>query len=344
MALTSKVLAIEAQSVFTSQGNNAITTMYVCNTSNVAAQFNMYAVPSGETADDTRLMYYQVPLAARDTYVIDSEKLVLGPGDAVYASVIDPVLLSTQGLADTAWGTTDEVYAAHWSSDRDQYLIGGAAGKLAYSYTGEDWEYVSALSNLGWPGNVPVNSITRAPYQKYLVVGDGGWSATSSDGISWENATAISSTSWGTDNIYAAATNGSVYIVVGENGKVATSTNAVDWTVQTQLTTTAWSTTDIWEVIWDGSRFMIGGEGGKIAYSADGASWTYVDSLATNLAWGATTRINTLVYSGSPSLGYLAVTRDSNRAATSLDGITWTYNNGLAAIGVSATPGSASAV
>jgi hypothetical protein len=317
--------------------------MYVCNTGNTAAQFNMYAVPSGETADESKLMYYQVPLASRDTYVIDSEKLVLGHGDSIYASVADPVLLSTQGLSDTGWGT-DEVFSAYWSSDREEYLIGGSAGKLASSKTGEDWEYIPALSGLGWPNSSYVNSITRAPYQKYLVVGDDGWMASSTDGISWENQNALSSTNWGNSSVYSSTTNGSIYIVVGENGKVATSIDTINWTVQTQLLTTEWSTTDIWEVMWDGSRFFIGGEGGKIAYSSDGATWVYVGSLANNIAWGASTRINTIVYSGSPSIGYLALTRDSNRAATSLDGLTWTYTNGLASIGTSATPGVARAV
>jgi hypothetical protein len=344
MALTSKVLTIVPESIFTSQGNNAITTMYVCNTSNAAAQFSMYAVPSGQTATNDKLMYYQVPLAAGDTYVIDSEKLVLGPGDALYASVIDPVLVATQGLADTGWGANAEVYTAYWSSDRSEYIVGGAGGKVAVSQTGEDWEYISELSTLGWTGNVNVNSITRAPYQKYLVVGDSGWMATSSDGVNWENAAVLRSSAWGVTDVYAAANNGSVYIIVGASGKIATSTNAVDWTLRTQLQTTGWSTSDIWSVIWDGDRFVIGGEGGKIAYSADGETWTYVNSLATNLAWGAATRVNALVYSGSPAAGYLAVTRDSNRAATSVDGNTWVYSNGLATIGTSGTPGSASAV
>ena len=340
MALTSTVLTTSANSVYTSSANSAITTMYVCNTGNIAVQFDLHAVPAGASADITNVIYYQVPLAARDTYVIDSEKLVLGPGDAIHGSVTDPALLAAQGLVDTAWGS-NTVTKIFWSVDRQQYLAAGVGGRLATSETGESWTYISGLTDISWPSNIQVNDISRISYQKYVVVGDGGWSASSTDGVTWDYTNAISSTTWGANDIKAVANNGSIYVAVGSGGRVATSLNGVNWQFQANLSQTGWGSSTAWSCIWDGERFLIGGDSGKLAYSGDGASWTYVASLANNLAWGTSTRVTGLVYSGSPTVGYLAVTRDSNRAATSLDGITWSYNNGLATVGDSVAPGAA---
>ena len=77
MALTSTVLTTNTASVFTSNGENAVTAIYLCNTGDTAIQFNIHAVPNGTMADNTNLIYYQVPLSGKDTYVIDSEKLIL---------------------------------------------------------------------------------------------------------------------------------------------------------------------------------------------------------------------------------------------------------------------------
>ena len=341
MALTSTLLATSANAVYTSSANSAITTMYVCNTGNIAVQFNLHAVPAGGSADVTNVIYYQVPLAARDTYVIDSEKLVLGPGDAIYGSVTDPALLAVKGLADTEWGT-NTVSRIFWSVDRQQYLAAGAGGRIATSDTGESWTYISGLTTQSWPANIAVNDITRISYQKYVVVGDGGWSASSTDGITWDYTTAISGTAWGANDIKAVANNGSIYLAVGSGGRVATSLNGINWQFQSNLSQTGWGSSTAWCCIWDGDRFYIGGDGGKLAYSADGVTWTYVSSLANNLAWGVNTRVTSIEYSGSPTVGYLVVSKDNNRAATSLDGTTWSYNNGLATIGDSVAPGSAS--
>jgi len=87
MALTSTVLTVTAASIFTSSGNSVVTAMYLCNTSEIVAQFCIYAVPSGGSANLTNAIYYQVPLTPYDTYVIDSEKLMLEDGDTLYANV-----------------------------------------------------------------------------------------------------------------------------------------------------------------------------------------------------------------------------------------------------------------
>ena len=108
MAFTSTILDVAPTSVFTSNGNTAITTMYVCNTGDIEVQFSIYAVPNGQTSTSNRAIYYKVPLTSHDTYVIDTEKLILEHGDALYADVLDPLSVRTVALMETEWQSTDQ--------------------------------------------------------------------------------------------------------------------------------------------------------------------------------------------------------------------------------------------
>ena len=87
MALLSTVLTANISSIYTSNGNSVVTTMYFCNTSNITTEFSLYAVPNGATAGITNAIYYMVPLTSYDTYVIDSERLMLENGDGIFANL-----------------------------------------------------------------------------------------------------------------------------------------------------------------------------------------------------------------------------------------------------------------
>jgi len=65
---------------------SAVTVVYICNGSGVNITFNVYAVPSGFSWGPSNIMYDTVELVAGDTYVIDSEKLILSPGDSLWAN------------------------------------------------------------------------------------------------------------------------------------------------------------------------------------------------------------------------------------------------------------------
>lgn len=338
MALTSTVLSVNIGNVYVSSNSNAITTMYFCNTGNSTAHFNVFAVPVNSDPGMNNVVYYQVPLTSHDTYVIDTEKLILEDGDRLCANIVDPAVLEEKGLFDSGWGS-NVVYAGMWSTDRTEYVIVGDGGKVAISQTGESWDYQPGIVNLGWPDDVKANDITRIPFLKYVVVGDSGWMAASADGINWGYQNALSSTAWGSTNINAIANNGSLYVAVGDQGSVATSINGSQWTVQNGLSTTDWGNFDVYTIIWDGERFLVGGDEGRLASSADGVDWTYISNLADNPAWGTATRLTTLVYSGSTRTGYLALSYDNNKAAFSYDGETWTYNSGLAGIADLTVPG-----
>jgi len=86
MAITSTILTTSAQSIFTSTGTNgdAVTTMYLCNTSGITQTFNVYLVPASGTASNTNIIYVTYPVTSTDTYVIQ-DRLLLNPGDSIQA-------------------------------------------------------------------------------------------------------------------------------------------------------------------------------------------------------------------------------------------------------------------
>lgn len=73
--------------VYTSSGNSAITVIYICNTNDtVPTEINVHVVPNSGTPGQNNTVYYKVPLAAADTYVVDTEKLILSNGDSIHVS------------------------------------------------------------------------------------------------------------------------------------------------------------------------------------------------------------------------------------------------------------------
>lgn len=85
MALSQLTLTASATAVYTSSGNSAVTTMYLCNYSATDRTVTIYLVQSGGSAGNTNIIYKDVPIAAGDTYIIDTERLVLGDADSVRA-------------------------------------------------------------------------------------------------------------------------------------------------------------------------------------------------------------------------------------------------------------------
>lgn len=88
MAITNSLLTTgAAANVYVSSGNSAITAIYLCNIDSTARTFDIYVCPSGNTVTplNTRI-YSGIQIQTGDTYVIDSEKLILGSGDMIKAN------------------------------------------------------------------------------------------------------------------------------------------------------------------------------------------------------------------------------------------------------------------
>ena len=91
MAISNSVLVEsgqEAANVFACASTNgdAITTMYFCNRGATATTFNLYVVPATFKANSNNIAYSNKLITSGDTYIIDWEKLVLGPGDTLRAN------------------------------------------------------------------------------------------------------------------------------------------------------------------------------------------------------------------------------------------------------------------
>lgn len=99
MALASIFLSNIIKPLFTSVGTNAITVIYICNSGTVTSSFNIYAVPNGGTPSGNNIIYSSVPLTVNDTYVIDTEKLILNNGDSIHANIASPITSTMRMVA-----------------------------------------------------------------------------------------------------------------------------------------------------------------------------------------------------------------------------------------------------
>lgn len=72
--------------VFSATAQTAITTAIFCNvTTNTNATINVYAVPSGSAALPQTQIMKEVPLSSGDTFVLDTERLILETNDSIWA-------------------------------------------------------------------------------------------------------------------------------------------------------------------------------------------------------------------------------------------------------------------
>jgi hypothetical protein len=87
MSLQSTAITTTLANIYASTGNTCVTTVYIANystSSNVT--FNLYAVASAGSASNTNKIYSNVTVLAGDTYIIDSERLLLDNGDMLKAN------------------------------------------------------------------------------------------------------------------------------------------------------------------------------------------------------------------------------------------------------------------
>jgi hypothetical protein len=83
--LNTRLETTDQTTVFQSVGQQAITVIYLCNTSVGNVAVNMYAVNSGDSSAGSidNQIYSQLEILPNDTYVIDTEKLVLDNNDEI---------------------------------------------------------------------------------------------------------------------------------------------------------------------------------------------------------------------------------------------------------------------
>jgi len=104
MAIANSAITTNAAAVYTSSGNNAITTVIVCNkvvfdpVNPLTGQTTLFlwAVPAADVPGgvlDKHLIVNGLPIPAGETVTFDQEKMVLASGDSLFAKSTSPANL-----------------------------------------------------------------------------------------------------------------------------------------------------------------------------------------------------------------------------------------------------------
>lgn len=104
MSIQSTALDTTIGNIFTASGTqgNVVSVAYFCNRSGGTTTFNLYLVPSGQTANANNIVYSNKQITSNDTYILELEKIILSNGDMLQANanVGDAVVatVSTLGI------------------------------------------------------------------------------------------------------------------------------------------------------------------------------------------------------------------------------------------------------
>jgi hypothetical protein len=100
MAITNfQVGATTGTEAYAAAADVAVTAMYITNKSSSDGNVDVYVVPSGETVGENFKIYNNLLIPAQDTYVIDSEKLILENGDKIYIAAPDSAAQSNATIS-----------------------------------------------------------------------------------------------------------------------------------------------------------------------------------------------------------------------------------------------------
>ena len=112
MAITNNFIDATFTTLYTSTGDTAITSMIFCNyadTDNIASPpapapgnvltdadtfLDLHVVPSGGSASDENKILHQLKIPGGETFIMDTERLVLENGDTIVAQTTSPATIS----------------------------------------------------------------------------------------------------------------------------------------------------------------------------------------------------------------------------------------------------------
>lgn len=88
MAIVNAQLGVTETDIFTASGTQAITVIYLCNTTNSDVTVSLWAVDNDDStgAYDGNQIYNNLLLTGQETYVIDTEKMILDTSDKIVAA------------------------------------------------------------------------------------------------------------------------------------------------------------------------------------------------------------------------------------------------------------------
>ena len=87
MAITNyQVLTNYDNPAFTAPAGSgtAVTVIYITNKTDGDGTVDLYVVPNGGSVGEPFKIYTELTIKARDTYILDTEKMILDAGDKIY--------------------------------------------------------------------------------------------------------------------------------------------------------------------------------------------------------------------------------------------------------------------
>ena len=103
MAITNFQVGTGVTAAFTAGAETAITVIYITNKSSSDGTVDVYVTPTGVSATENHKIYNSLTIKAQDTYILDTEKMILESGAKVWIAAPDSAAqfnatISTIGL------------------------------------------------------------------------------------------------------------------------------------------------------------------------------------------------------------------------------------------------------
>ena len=104
MAITNyQVVTNYDNAAYTASAETAVTVIYITNKTDGDGTVDIYVVPNGGSVGEPFKIYTELTIKARDTYILDTEKLILETGAKIYIVAPDSAAqfnatISTIGL------------------------------------------------------------------------------------------------------------------------------------------------------------------------------------------------------------------------------------------------------
>ena len=81
--------------IFNASRQTTITSIFFTNTSDELESVTVYAVKSGESVTSKQIILNELPLVGKDTYVFNTEKLILDKNDSIWIKCSNGAVAST---------------------------------------------------------------------------------------------------------------------------------------------------------------------------------------------------------------------------------------------------------
>ena len=104
MAITNyQVVTNYDNAAFTASAETAVTVIYITNKTDGDGTVDIYVTPTGQAVGEPFKIYTQLTIKARDTYILDTEKMILESGAKIWIAAPDSAAqfnatISTIGL------------------------------------------------------------------------------------------------------------------------------------------------------------------------------------------------------------------------------------------------------